>query len=183
MHGTGKGMLLPVSLRIHQGRYRGMGEEDRWNKLEEIVRRVVREELSGLKKKPELKLVNGQITGITADLMSSWEAAYGSVDIPSEIRRAAAWLMSNPQGVPKNITRFLNNWFTKIQDRAAIRSIPAQQERREIKRRACAYCSADSVGNWGGYEHCTDPQHKQWAIDGMPRRMLGVVPKPVAGAD
>lgn len=158
-----------------------MGEEERWMKLEEIVRRVVREELAGLKKKPELKLVNGQITGITADLMSSWEAAYGSVDIPSEIRRAAAWLMSNPQGAPKNITRFLNNWFTKIQDRAAIKAIPSSRERQEIHRRACAYCSADATGSVSGINHCR--AHYQDAYEERPRRMLGVVPKPVAGAD
>lgn len=165
-----------------------MTEEERWGKVRQIVReeceRISQQILSVIekhqKRKP-LKIVNGQITGITEELMSSWKFAYGLVDLDSEIRRAAAWILSNPQSQPKNLERFLNNWFTKVQDRAAIRSIPTKEERAEIKRRACAYCSSDAVGTVNAISHCR--AHYEDAYYEKPRRMLGVVPKPVAGKD
>ncbi len=166
-----------------------MTEEERWAKVRQIVREEceriseqILEVIEKHKKKTPLKLVNGQFTGITPDLMQSWKFAYGSVDLDSEIRRAAAWILSNPQAAPKNIERFLNNWFTKVQDRAALRSIPTQQDRQEIKRRACAYCSENASGSVNGINHCR--AHYQDAYYERPRRrMLGVVPKPVSGND
>lgn len=169
-----------------------MSEEERWNKLREVVREIVKEECERItdqiisviekhKKRPPLKIVNGQITGITSELMQSWKFAYGSVDLDSEIRRAAAWILSNPQSAPKNIERFLNNWFTKVQDRASIRSIPTKPAAAEIKRRACGYCSEDAVGVVFAIPYCRE--HYQDAYEERPRRMLGVVPKPVAGND
>jgi ribosomal protein L37AE/L43A len=61
--------------------------------------------------------------------------------------------------------------------------------------KVCAYCGKNSVGSVGGIWHCDD--HWQDAMDGRktkvvalgadgdmkPRRMLGVVAKPVAGRD
>ena len=167
-----------------------MSDEERWERVRLIVReeceRISEQILSVIekhqtKKRKPLKIVNGQITGVTADLMESWKYAYGSVDLDSEIRRAAAWILSNPQAAPKNIERFLNNWFTKVQDRAALRAIPTKQAVAEVKRRACGYCSADSIGSVNGIQHCR--AHYQDAYDERPRRMLGVVPKPVAGGD
>ena len=165
-----------------------MTEEERWAKVRTIVReecerisQQILEVIEKHKKRAPLKLVNGQIQGITQDLMQSWQFAYGSVDLDSEIRRAAAWILSNPQQAPKNIERFLNNWFTKVQDRAALKAIPTSRERQEIKRRACAYCSQDATGTVNAIPHCRE--HTMDAMDEKPRRMLGVVPKPVAGAD
>ena len=165
-----------------------MTEEERWARVRQIVReeceRISEQILAVVeknqKKKP-LKIVNGQITGITPDLMESWKFAYGSVDLDSEIRRAAAWILSNQQAAPKNLERFLNNWFTKVQDRAALRSIPARQDITEIKRRACAYCSENAIGSVSGISHCR--AHYQDAYEERPRRMLGIVAKPVSGSD
>lgn len=165
-----------------------MTEEERWARVRMIVREEceriseqILEVIEKNKKRAPLRIVNGQITGITPDLMQSWKFAYGSVDLDSEIRRAAAWILSNPQAAPKNVERFLNNWFTKVQDRAALRSIPTKQEVAETKRRACAYCSADSTGSVNGIQHCR--AHYNDAYEERPRRMLGVVHKPVAGND
>ena len=156
--------------------------EDRWAKLEEIVRRVVREEVAALAvvKKVKLGFKNGRWTGITQEQMEAWKAAYGMVDIEAELKRAAAWIVSNPHLAPKSqLGRFLNTWFAKGQDRASIRSIPLKEERQPKK--ACAYCSADATGSVAGILCCRE--HTRDARDGKPRRMLGVVPKAVAGPD
>lgn len=161
-------------------------EEDRWAKLEEIVRRVVREEVASLAvvKKVKLGFDNGRWIGVTQEQMEAWKAAYGMVDIESELKRAAAWIVSNPHLAPKSqLGRFLNTWFAKGQDRASIRSIPQsiQREEHAPKKRACGYCSSDSTGTVGGIPCCA--LHTRDALDGKPRRMLGVVPAPVAGND
>jgi hypothetical protein len=56
--------------------------EDRWAKLEEIVRKVVREEIAALGsvKKAKLGFENGRWVGVTQE-QRSLEAAYGMVDI------------------------------------------------------------------------------------------------------
>lgn len=156
--------------------------EDRWSKLEEIVRKVVREEISALAgvKKAKLGFENGRWVGVTQEQMEAWKAAYGMVDIEAELKRAAAWIVSNPHLAPRSqLGRFLNTWFAKGQDRASIRSIPAREER--MPKKACAYCSADSTGTVSGILCCA--AHVRDALDGKPRRMLGVVPAPVAGRD
>lgn len=158
-----------------------MGEEDRWTKLEAIVRKVVREEIQALGKKPKINLVNGRFTGITEAQMEAWEAAYPGVDIEAEIKRAAAWSISNPAGAPKSeFGRYLNSWLSREQNKAAIRSIPATRPT-EIKQKLCAYCTLVAVGNINGIWHCDS--HSMDAMDQKPRMMLGVVAKPVAGRD
>jgi hypothetical protein len=158
-----------------------MGEEDRWVKLEEIVRKVVREEIRALGKKTKLGFELGKWTGITEEQMEAWKAAYGLVDIDNELKRAAAWIVSNPHLAPKTqLGRFLNTWFAKGQDKSSIRSIPSAPEQPKPKK-ACAYCSADSTGTVGGILCCG--AHVRDAMEGKPRRMLGVVPKAVAGPD
>jgi hypothetical protein len=159
-----------------------MGEEDRWVKLEEIVRRVVREEIRSLGKKNKLGFEFGKWTGITEEQMEAWKAAYGMVDIEAELKRAAAWIVSNPHLAPKTqLGRFLNTWFAKGQDRASIRSIPTSQAEERKPKKACAYCQADATGSVGPIPCCA--AHTRDAMEGKPRRMLGVVPKSVAGPD
>jgi hypothetical protein len=161
-----------------------VAEEDRWTKLEQIVRRVVREEVAALAKVQKLKLgfENGRWVGVTQEQMEAWKAAYGMVDIEAELKRAAAWIVSNPHLAPKSqLGRFLNTWFAKGQDRASLRSIPTRDER-IIPKKCCSYCDADAIGTVSGIHHCR--AHITDAMDGKPRRvMLGVVAKPVAGRD
>lgn len=156
--------------------------EDRWAKLEEIVRRVVREEVASLAvvKKMKLGFENGRWIGITQEQIESWKAAYGAVDVDGELKKMAAWVMSNPHVAPKSQWgRFVNTWLARSQDKASLRSIPARDERQPKK--ACAYCSEDATGTVSGIPCCGS--HTRDALDGKPRRMLNVVPKAVAGPD
>ena len=54
--------------------------------------------------------INGQL--------SAWVSAYPAVDVPSEIKKAAVWLMANPANKKSNYARFLTNWISKAQDKA-----------------------------------------------------------------
>jgi hypothetical protein len=161
--------------------------DERWEKVRLIVReeceRIEKRILETLQKNNKAKLgfENGRWTGVTEDQMSAWKAAYGMVDIDAELKRAAAWIASNPHLAPKTqLGRFLNTWFAKGQDRAAIRSIPLG-EAKIAPKKACAYCSNDSTGTVAGILCCG--AHVRDAMEGKPRRMLGVVAAPVAGRD
>ena len=166
-----------------------MEPEDRWKRLEETVRKILREELDAMAQtisetiakagtKTKIEFMNGCFIGISQLHRDSWRAAYPEVDIDAELNKAAAYLTSNPHKTPRSqMARFLNAWLARCHDRAAIRSIPLDLP----KRKACSYCSSDATGSTSGIPHCS--KHIYDAMDQKPRRMLGVVPKPVAGAE
>lgn len=158
-----------------------MTEQERWLKVEEIVRRVVREEIAQLGKKPRIDLVNGRWVGVNEETINAWEAAFPALDLKAELNRAAAWIISNPALAPKSqFGRFLNSWFTKNQNQASLRSIPTERKT-ETKLKLCSYCSATGVGQVGGIWACSDHWQKAMDRDPIPR-MIGVVAKPVAGS-
>lgn len=141
-----------------------MGDE-RWGRLEEIVRRVVREELAALKQgKQKLAFANGKWLGITEEQMSVWADAYPACDLVVELKKAAAWIVSNPHLAPKSqFGRFVNTWFARQQNQLSIRSIPTRNEPAALTR-ICAWCSLSSTGKTNGYEHCG--VHGRNALDG-----------------
>ena len=160
-----------------------MTEEDRWAK----VRQIVREEnelleqrlLAALgKSKGKVDFVNGRWLGITEQLTQAWSSAYPAVDIHAELNKAAAWILSNPTLAPKSqFSRFLLTWFSRTQDRSAIRSIPTRSEE---KKRHCAYCPAVATGMTSGIWSCRE--HVRDAMEGRPAgHMWGVQAKNVAG--
>ena len=156
--------------------------DDRWGRLEEIVRRVVREELAALgKTKSKIGFKNGFFTGLGEIEMAALEATYPAVDVKKEIRSAATWIVMNPTDAPRsNYGAFLNTWLRKGQNQHSLRSVPAAKPTPTPKK-ACSYCSDDATGSTSGILHCN--KHIYDAMDGKPRRMLGVVPAPVAGRD
>lgn len=163
---------------------RSVAEEDRWIKLEQVVekilRKVLKEELAQLGKKPKIDMVNGKWIGITLDQREAWSAAYGAVQIDAELAKAAAWCISNPALSPKsNFGRFLNTWLTRQQNQASLRSIPGREAPSDIKVRLCGYCGNAATGTVNGIPHCQ--LHSHDAMDMKPRRMLGVVAKNVTG--
>jgi hypothetical protein len=158
--------------------------EDRWLKLEEILRRVLREELSTTfqqKGKAKVRFEGGKFVGLGPVEIAALEAAYPAVDVKQELLEAAAWIVMNPQDSPKsNYGAFINTWLKKHQNRSAIRSIPTRNDLLEQKRKHCAYCEAVATGNVGGRWACST--HMRDALDGKPPgHMWGVVAKPVAG--
>lgn len=157
--------------------------DDRWAKLEEIVRRVVREELSTISslKKKRVDFKNGRFVGIGEVEMAALRAAYPAVDVEKELKEMSAWIIMNPDEAPaSNYGAFVNTWLRKHQNQHSLRSVPSIP-REEVKRRACGYCPADATGSVNGIPHCR--AHTMDAMDEKPRRMLGVVAKPVSGAD
>ena len=52
------------------------------------------------------------------ELIASWQQAYPAVDLRSEFNKMQAWLKSNPANRKTNLTKFINNWLSKAQDRA-----------------------------------------------------------------
>lgn len=147
-----------------------MEGEDRWTKLENIVRRVVREELTAKRKprneKSAVKFENGQWTGITKEQMSAWSSAYPAVDIEQELRLAAAHILSNPAKRPaSDFARFLNSWIKRTQTHLSIRSIPMRSEM-PVAPKSCSYCDRKSVGIFAGRLHCAE--HQEDAMNQRP---------------
>ena len=42
-----------------------------------------------------------------------WQEAYPGINIESEIKKAKAWLYSNPKKSKSDFRRFINNWLIK----------------------------------------------------------------------
>lgn len=158
-----------------------MTEEERWLKVEEIVRRVVREEISSIgKKKEQIKLVNGRWEGITPDVKMAMVEAYPAVDVDAQLKEAAAWCVTHSNDAPRSkYGAFLNTWLKKHQDRHAIRSIPLQQKI-STPPNLCEWCLKSAVGSVNGRRHCD--AHQWDAMNGPPPKyMPGQAAKPVAG--
>lgn len=167
-----------------------MTEEDRWAK----VRQIVREENERLearilgaigKAKNKVELVNGQWVGITEQLKQAWSSAYPAVEIEAELKKAAAWIMSNPTMAPRSqFTRFLLTWFARTQDRTAIRSIPTPSERTAIAgpgKKLCAYCDHVASGSVNGRWHCNEHANDAMDLKPIPMFKNPVTAKNVTG--
>lgn len=138
--------------------------EERWAKLEEIVRRILREELDarGFKEKAKLSFAGGKWIGITQEQQEAWKLAYPAVNIQQQLQLAAAWIVSNPMSAPKsNYPRFLNTWLTRQQNQASLHAIPSL---RSVATKTCAYCEKPSTGSVNGYDACD--AHTDKAMDG-----------------
>jgi hypothetical protein len=158
-----------------------MGEEDRWAKLEEIVRRVVREEVQALGKKGTISFKNGRWEISDTD-MRLFREAYPSVDIDKELREAAVWIVTHPVEAPKSkYGAFLATWFKKHQNVASIRAV-SRPEPKPALPNLCEYCLSPASGSVNGIRYCRE--HANDAMDMKPRgRMPGVQAKAVAGGD
>lgn len=143
--------------------------EDKWAKLEEIFRRVVKEEMAacGFKAKTKLAFEGGKWIGTTTEQLEVWKAAYGSCDVEAELKKAAAWIVSNPHLAPKSqFGRFLNTWLSRTQNASSIRSIPTRSEQMADKKKTCAYCPRPSVGDVNRIPYCNEHSHD--AMDQKP---------------
>lgn len=153
----------------------GWSLDDKWEKLRQIVReegeRVEARILAAIRNgKAKLGFENGRWIGITEEQQEAWKAAYPAVDVQTELKRASAWILSNPMQAPKsNYPRFLNTWLTRQQNQASLRSIPSV---RSIAEKRCRYCARAASGSVNGYEHCSE--HIQSAMDSeKPLRLMG----------
>lgn len=153
--------------------------EDRWERVRQIVReeceRIEERILAMLEKhqvlspsKSKVGFAEGKWTGISEMQLRVWADAYGAVNIEAELKKAAAWIMGNPQLAPKSLFgRFLNAWFARQQNLTSIRSIPTKNSL--PKEKICAWCGVPSTGSTNGNEHC--PMHANKALyDDPPRK-------------
>lgn len=66
----------------------------------------------------------GQFSGELEAMSEVWAEAYPAVDIAAEIKKAKAWMLSNPKNKKTNIPRFLASWLSRAQDRASNANLP-----------------------------------------------------------
>ena len=69
-------------------------------------------ELAGL----ELYEVDNKLLKKWAQLTAAWKASCPGVNIKTEVAKAHAWEIANPQRRKKDRGRFLNTWLSKAQD-------------------------------------------------------------------
>jgi hypothetical protein len=145
--------------------------EDRWARLEEIVRRVVREELSTWspqKNKTKIGFVNGRFTGLGEQELSALRDAFPAVDLQKELREMTAWILMNPTVSPRsNYSQFIHRWLGKHQAQASIRSIPTRSDvESDWRKKNCRYCARLCVGIVNGIPYCS--AHSLDAMDQKP---------------
>lgn len=61
---------------------------------------------------------NGSFKNLTSEVLGAWKKAYPAIDVHAEIRKAEAWVVSNPHNKKSQWMRFLNSWFSRAQDKA-----------------------------------------------------------------
>ena len=65
-----------------------------------------------------LPQLGGKEFPITQDQVETFSAAYPAVNVPGELHKMKAWLMSNKKNQKKNVMRFANAWLAKAQDQS-----------------------------------------------------------------
>lgn len=60
----------------------------------------------------------GKFLNITTEKLILWKSAYPAISLPTEMAKAASWLMENPKNKKSNYGKFLTNWFSRSQDSA-----------------------------------------------------------------
>lgn len=70
-----------------------------------------------------LPLNDGSEHFIYQDNVNEWAILYPSVDIIKELRKMRGWLLANPNRskTKRGITRFVNNWLSKEQDKGQVK--------------------------------------------------------------
>lgn len=67
-----------------------------------------------------LPRIGGKDFPVTQDVVDQYKQLYPAIDVEQQLRAMKAWLLSNPANGKKNISRFVNNWLSKQQDRTTI---------------------------------------------------------------
>src|SRR6185503_1663302 len=66
-----------------------------------------------------IKLVTTTYTweGITEEDRNQWRKSFPAVNLDIELAKAAGYIKANPSKIKKNWSRYLFNWFCRVQDR------------------------------------------------------------------
>ena len=75
-------------------------------------------------------------SNIPQELLDTWSKAYPNCDIPEQLRKCEAWLLSNTNKAKKDFKRFTNNWLSRAMENGG--NIPVQVDKqidRQIKKR------------------------------------------------
>lgn len=59
----------------------------------------------------------GLFSGVTDEMVATWQSACPAVSVDREIVKAAQWLLANPKKRKQNYRRFLLNWIMRAQER------------------------------------------------------------------
>ena len=82
-----------------------------------------------------LQMLGGKQYVVPQEIITAAREAYPLVNIEQEIKRAAAWLVSNPTKRKKDAPRFLNSWFKNTQadaEKKRAASAPVETTGREL---------------------------------------------------
>ena len=84
----------------------------------------------------ELPLIGGKIAKVPESYVAQLQELYQAIDVHEEIRKAKAWLISNPKNGKKDWKRFLNGWLSRAQDKAPTSqpSLPARRHQGNLGR-------------------------------------------------
>lgn len=73
---------------------------------------------------------NGEYYPVTQKMVDDWQELYPNVNILQELRKAKGWSLSNPakRKTLKGMSRFLNSWFSREQDKNSYNQINQRKE-------------------------------------------------------
>lgn len=114
----------------------GKGKERKGNERTVNITTCAEEPQAAPPQEPEGEPVDAEVDGeplinfplpgtgeytVTDAHLADWQTAYPGVDIKTELAKMRVWLLENPKNrkTIKGIPRFISNWLTRSQDRAA----------------------------------------------------------------
>lgn len=121
---TYRDMVLKNGPRTDQRRTKNGPRTDHNNKLEVI--KEIKSNNKSAKVKPYADRVSDYFNSIDQTLISTWKEAYPNIDIPTQLNKAKAWLISNPSKAKKDFSKFINNWLSRSME------LPGQQVKVKI---------------------------------------------------
>lgn len=87
----------------------------------------------------------GSFTNIDAMDAMDFKAAYPSVNLDAEVKRAAIWILSNPAKRPtSNFARFLASWFSRSQNKFDIAKSTGQKQPTNFYEQRLAFIASQS---------------------------------------
>ena len=67
-------------------------------------------------------------SNIPQELLDTWSKAYPNCNIPEQLRKCEAWLLSNTNKAKKDFKRFTNNWLSRAMENGG--NIPIQVDKK-----------------------------------------------------
>jgi len=134
-----------------KGQQKGQLKDRRRDTTKELKNVKNEKNINGsVRVKPYTERIEAYFSSIQVDLLKTWSEAYPNINVAYEIKKAKAWLISNPKNAKSNFSKFLNNWLSRAMENPSSKSSIAQPPK--IHDYICTNCSNEQKSKEPSYK-------------------------------